>query len=179
MNAPLIVYTIGHSTRGLDEFIALLQEHGVQTLADVRTVPRSRRNPQFNQDALRESLRLVGVEYVHFPGLGGFRAARPDSPNTGWTNDSFRGFADYMLTPEFERNLDDLVDLAHRTQIAIMCAEAVYWRCHRALISDALTARGVVVEHILRPGHVESHRLTSFARVSGTQITYPSPQIED
>ncbi len=172
--ASLTIHTIGHSTRTLEELLALLQENGVQTLVDVRTVPRSRRNPQFNQDALAGSLRAAGLEYVHFSGLGGFRAARPDSPNTGWANVQFRGFADYMLTPEFEQNLGDLLDLAQRTRIAIMCAEALYWRCHRSLISDALTVRGVVVVHIMRPGHVEPHRLTDFARVSGNQITYPS-----
>jgi uncharacterized protein (DUF488 family) len=174
MDAPLTIYTIGHSTRALDEFVALLQEHGVHTLVDVRSVPRSRRNPQFNRDALPESLRAAGLEYVHFSGLGGFRATRPDSPNTGWTNASFRGYADYMLTPEFEQSLVDLLDLAGHTQIAVMCAEAVYWSCHRSLIADALTVRGVAVKHIMRPGHVEPHRLTSFAQVSGTQITYPA-----
>ena len=174
MATPTIVYTIGHATRSLEEFIALLQEHSLQTLVDVRTVPRSRRNPQFNRDALPEPLRAAGLDYVHSPGLGGFRAPRSDSPNTGWSNAGFRGYADYMLTPEFARHLDDLIDLAGRTRIAIMCAEALFWRCHRALIADALTVRRVTVEHILRPGHAQPHPLTPAARVSGVEITYPA-----
>jgi uncharacterized protein (DUF488 family) len=171
----MVVFTIGHSTRSLEDLIALLHENAVQTLVDVRTVPRSRRNPQFNRDALPESLRTAGIDYVHFSGLGGFRPVRPDSPNTGWVNPSFRGYADYMQTAEFERNLDDLIDLATHTPVAIMCAEAVYWRCHRGLIADALTVRSIQVEHILGPGRREPHHITSFAHVSSTQITYPSP----
>jgi uncharacterized protein (DUF488 family) len=174
MATPLIIYTVGHSTRRLEEFVALLHEHSVQTLVDVRTVPRSRRNPQFNRDALPESLLAAGLDYVHLSGLGGFRATRLDSPNTGWSNDSFRGYADYMLTPEFAHHLEELIDLSGRTRVAIMCAEALFWRCHRALIADALTVRGVTVEHILRSRHTEPHRLNPLARVSGTEITYPA-----
>jgi uncharacterized protein (DUF488 family) len=173
MDTPLTVYTIGHSTRALAELIALLREHSVTTLADVRTVPRSRRNPQFNRETLREAVGAAGIVYVHLPGLGGFRAPRPDSPNTGWVNSSFRGYADYMLTEEFARNLDELLDLAARATVALMCAEALYWRCHRSLIADALAVRGVSVAHILRPGHLAPHHLTPFARVSGSSLTYP------
>ena len=137
---PTVVLTIGHSTRTLDEFIGLLQAHAVTRVVDVRTVPRSRHNPQFNQDSLPDSLKKAGLGYVHLPGLGGLRHAKRDSINVGWRNASFRGYADYMQTPEFEQGLEELIHLAKQEQIAIMCAEAVPWRCHRSLIADALTA---------------------------------------
>jgi uncharacterized protein (DUF488 family) len=170
------VLTIGHSTRPLDELIALLREHGVTLLADVRTVPRSRTNPQFNRDTLPEALAGAGIGYVHLPGLGGLRKARPDSPNTGWENASFRGYADYMQTPEFAAELDHLVELADSERVALMCAEAVPWRCHRSLIADALLVRGIPVEHIMGPGARRPHTLRSFARVQDGTLTYPPEQ---
>ena len=145
---PLIVMTIGHSTRSAKEFIHLLKAHQVQRLVDVRTVPRSRHNPQFNRSQLSPALHSARLHYRYMPGLGGFRHARRDSVNTGWHNASFRGFADYMQTPEFRKNLDDLIELAKSERIAIMCAEAVPWRCHRSLIADALLARGIEVQEI-------------------------------
>jgi uncharacterized protein (DUF488 family) len=168
-----LVLTIGHSTRPLATFVELLKAHGVKLLADVRTVPRSRHNPQFNQESLPASLATAGIKYVHVPGLGGLRHARRDSVNTGWRNLSFRGFADYMQTLEFEENLEALLKLARRRRLAIMCAEAVPWRCHRSLIADALTIRGVQVEHISSAKRRNPHALTLWARVEGLQITYP------
>ena len=167
------VLTVGHSTRPIEEFLDLLRAHGVQLLADIRTVPRSRRNPQFNTDALSEALRPAGVEYVHLAGLGGLRKPRPDSPNGGWKNDSFRGYADYMQTVEFEDNLQRLVQLAAERQVAMMCAEAVPWRCHRSLVADALAARAVEVEHIMSTTRRQPHKVTPFARVEGERVTYP------
>jgi uncharacterized protein (DUF488 family) len=152
----------------------LLQSHGITRLVDVRTVPRSRRNPQFNRDALPKSLQAVGIGYEHMEGLGGLRPALPHSSNTGWENSAFRGYADYMQTAEFEASLDSLIDLAGQEHVAIMCAEAVYWRCHRSLIADALTVRGIQVEHIMSGARTQRHRLTAFAKVIGTKVTYPS-----
>jgi uncharacterized protein (DUF488 family) len=172
-NKAPVVLTVGHSTRTLDTFIQLLQAHVVKRVLDVRTVPRSRRNPQFNRETLPDSLSQVKIRYTHLAELGGLRHPRPDSPNTGWRNSSFRGFADYMQTPEFAAGLATLMKFASRAQVAVMCAEAVPWRCHRSLIADALWVRGVRVEHITsRTGHQE-HRLTPFARAEGTRITYP------
>jgi uncharacterized protein (DUF488 family) len=167
----MVVLTIGHSTRPLGEFIALLREHGVQKVADVRTVPRSRHNPQFNRETLPRDLAASGIAYAHLPGLGGLRRPRRDSPNTGWRQPGFRGYADYMQTPEFERALGVLVEMAQSERVALMCAEAVPWRCHRSLIADALTVRGVQVEHIMGPGRTQPHRLTPFARLQGTRLT--------
>jgi uncharacterized protein (DUF488 family) len=167
------VFTIGHSTRQLEEFIDLLQDHGVTLVADVRTVPRSRHNPQFNRETLPEGLAAAGIGYRHLAGLGGLRRTRPDSPNTGWRNASFRGFADYMQTAEFTAGLDELLGLAQEGPVAILCAEAVPWRCHRSLIADALFARGIGVEHIISAGPTQSHRLTPFARIEGACVTYP------
>jgi len=169
------ILTIGHSTRPADAFLTLLRAHGVTTLVDVRTIPRSRRNPQFAREALAESLARASIRYVHMPGLGGLRRPRPDSPNTGWRNAGFRGYADYMATAAFETNLAALVAEAARAPLAFMCAEAMPWRCHRSLIADALTVRGLAVEHILSASTTEPHRLTPFARVEGTTVTYPSP----
>ncbi len=174
---PRAVFSIGHSTRELAEFINLLQAHGVTKLADVRTVPRSRHNPQFNLETLPEALKLVGIGYVHLPGLGGLRHARPDSPNMAWRNASFRGFADYMQTDEFAENLARLIELARHDHIALMCAEAVPWRCHRSLIADALIVRGIPVEHITSRTHRYPHTLTPWARVDGTRITYPAEML--
>jgi uncharacterized protein (DUF488 family) len=173
MDASPVVYTVGHSTRPVDAFIALLAAHGVESLADVRTVPRSRHNPQFAGDALASSLAAAGIRYAPFPGLGGFRRTSADSPNGGWRNTSFRGYADYMLTPAFAENLDALIELARSSTVAAMCAEAVPWRCHRSLIADALLVRGIVSEEIVSETKTQPHRLTPFARVAGTTITYP------
>ena len=173
----VVVLTVGHSTRPLDDFNALLNDHGVELLADVRTVPRSRHNPQFNRETLPERLAAAGIGYVHLAGLGGLRHARRDSINTGWRNASFRGFADYMQTPEFDTALEELVALARTKPVAIMCAEAVPWRCHRSLIADALSLRGITVEHILGLKSRQPHRLTGFARVEGLKITYPEEEM--
>jgi len=169
----MVVLTIGHSTRTLDEFIGLLQAHAATRVVDVRTVPRSRHNPQFNQDSLPDSLKKAGLGYVHLPGLGGLRHAKRNSINVGWRNTSFRGYADYMQTPEFERGLEELIQLAEQEQIAIMCAEAVPWRCHRSLIGDALTVRGIRTEDIMSLTRRRVHTLTAFAKVRGTSVTYP------
>lgn len=151
----------------------LLTLNGVTGLADVRTVPRSRRNPQFNRETLPNALKPAGIDYVHLPGLGGLRHPRTDSPNAGWRNDSFRGFADYMQSDEFERNLSTLTAMGAQGRIAIMCAEAVPWRCHRSLIADALEVRGIPVEHIVDMRRPVRHRMTPWARVEGAFITYP------
>ena len=172
--APLIVMTIGHSTRPAKEFIRLLKAHQVQRLVDVRTVPRSRHNPQFNRSELSPALHSARLHYRYMPGLGGFRHARRDSPNMGWHNASFRGFADYMQTPEFRKNLDDLVELARSERIAVMCAEAVPWRCHRSLIADALGARGIEVREITSATRTQLHTLTPWGKITGTQVTYPA-----
>jgi uncharacterized protein (DUF488 family) len=171
--APLVC-TIGHSTRSLDELIALLRAHGIATLVDVRTVPRSRRHPHFDREALPASLADAGIAYEHVKALGGLRHSRPDSINTAWQNASFRGYADHMQTPEFEQGLARLLEIARRSPTAVMCAEAVPWRCHRSLIADALVARGVPVEHILGTGRRQPHRLTPWARVDGARVTYPA-----
>jgi uncharacterized protein (DUF488 family) len=168
-----VVYTVGHSTHPIDEFIRILHEHGIQRLVDVRTIPRSRHNPQFNRENLPASLEVAGIVYQHVPGLGGLRHPRGDSINTGWRNVSFRGFADYMQTPEFHGNLDKLIELASDLSTTIMCAEAVPWRCHRSLIADALVARGITVLEILTVAKSQSHSLTQFAKVDGRQVTYP------
>jgi uncharacterized protein (DUF488 family) len=169
-----LVLTVGHSTRPIDEFVALLRAHGVQRVVDVRTVPRSRRNPQFGQDVLPGSLQAVGIGYSHLPGLGGLRRARPDSPNAGWRNASFRGYADYMQTPQFAAALAQAMELAGKERVALMCAEALPWRCHRSLIADALLVRGIAAEDIASATRRTPHKLTPFARVQGTQITYPA-----
>ena len=167
------LYTIGHSTRSLEELVGLLRASGVSILADIRTIPRSRHNPQFEQEALRSALSRRRIRYVHLPALGGLRRARKDSPNGGWRNASFRGYADYMLTEDFERGLAELEALTEEGTVAVMCAEAVPWRCHRSLVADAVTVRGGQVEDITGPGTPHLHRLTSFAHVEGTRITYP------
>ena len=165
--------TVGHSTRPIDEFVAMLAAHGVTQLVDVRTVPRSRHNPQFNGDALPASLAAANIGYVHAPGLGGFRHATPDSPNAGWRNLSFRGYADYMQGAEFAENLVGLIELARRDRVVLMCAEAVPWRCHRSLIADALVVHGIATCEIASAKRLQAHRLTPFARVRGLEITYP------
>jgi uncharacterized protein (DUF488 family) len=172
--APFVVMTIGHSTRPMEEFLHLLRSHGVQRLVDVRTVPRSRHNPQFNRDQLSPSLHAARIHYSYMPGLGGFRHARHDSVNMGWRNASFRGYADYMQTPEFQQHLDALIGLAGQEKIAVMCAEAVPWRCHRSLIADALSVRGIEVREITGTTGERLHVLTPFAQVHGMQILYPA-----
>jgi uncharacterized protein (DUF488 family) len=169
-----IVLTIGHSTRTLEDFIGLLQAHGATRVVDVRTVPRSRHNPQFNKTSLPRALKKAGLGYVHLPGLGGLRHGKRDSINVGWRNASFRGYADYMQTPEFEQSLEELIRLAKQERIVIMCAEAVPWRCHRSLIADALLVRGLRTEDIMGPSRRQVHTLTPFAKVRGTMITYPA-----
>lgn len=168
-----LVLTVGHSTRGLVEFIELLAAHSVTRLVDVRTVPRSRHNPQFNRDTFPAALEVASIGYEHVAGLGGFRRAGPQSPNLGWRNASFRGYADYMQTAEFAQNLASLIKLAKQERVAIMCAEAVPWRCHRSMIADALVIHGIRVEEIINATRREVHRLTPFASVDGTTITYP------
>lgn len=168
-----VVWTIGHSTRSLEAFTALLLENGVQRLVDVRTMPRSRHNPQFNMETLPQSLAAQAIAYTHQAALGGLRHARKDSVNTGWRNASFRGYADYMQTAEFEQGLHELIDASSQQTVAIMCAEAVPWRCHRSLIADALTVRSIQVRHILGPAKWQAHKLTSFALVAGTHLCYP------
>jgi len=172
------VFTVGHSTLPIEQFVALLQAYDVRRLADVRTVPRSRRNPQFNADALASALRAENIEYVPLPSLGGLRHARKDSPNGGWRNASFRGYADYMQTPEFESGLDALIRMSREKRTAIMCAEAVPWRCHRSLVADALEAREIPVVEILSVKSARMHKLTPFARVDGTRVTYPPEQMD-
>ncbi len=167
------IFAVGHSTRSTEEMIDLLWSHGIATLADIRTVPRSRTNPQFNLEAFPAALASAGIRHVHLAALGGLRHARPDSPNTGWRNASFRGFADYMQTAGFEAGLEELRIIAREGPVAIMCAEALRWRCHRSLVADALFARGVVVEHIVSPKRTEPHNPTPFARFRGTRVTYP------
>ena len=170
----VVVFTVGHSTRTLDEFVQVLKAYGVQRLVDVRTIPRSRHNPQFNRETLSKFLRNRRINYRHMKALGGLRHARADSPNMGWQNASFRGFADYMQTLEFEEALQKLIYLAVQKLTAIMCAEAVPWRCHRSLIGDALTVCGIKVQDIFSRSHAKPHTLTPMARVHGTRITYPS-----
>ncbi|MCL5023525.1 MAG: DUF488 domain-containing protein [Nitrospirae bacterium] len=173
MRSTSLVYSIGHSTRPIGEFLALLKAYQIEEVVDIRTVPRSRHNPQFNVDVLPGSLEREAIEYRHMKGLGGLRHALKDSPNMGWRNASFRGFADYMQTPEFEESLELLVKEAQRMLIALMCAEAVPWRCHRSLVADALTVRGVKVEHIMSETSHHLHTITPFAKVRGSRITYP------
>jgi uncharacterized protein (DUF488 family) len=172
-----IVCTIGHSNRPIDTFVDLLRGNEIVRVLDVRTVPRSRHNPQFNRETLAESLGALNIGYTHLAGLGGLRHARADSFNTGWNNLSFRGYADYMQSPEFAENVQRVAELAISERCALMCAEAVPWRCHRSLIGDALLVRGVGVEDVIGPGKRKPHTLTTFAQVDGMQITYP-PRVD-
>jgi uncharacterized protein (DUF488 family) len=169
------VLTIGHSTRPLAEFVELLTAQGVERLLDVRTVPRSRHNPQYNGETLPAALAEAGVAYEHVAGLGGFRRTHADSPNAGWRNLSFRGYADYMQTAEFAAELDRLLALASKERVALMCAEAVPWRCHRSLIADALLARGIRTSEITSGVRAQPHAMTPWAQVRGTHVTYPGP----
>jgi len=166
------LYTIGHSTRSIEEFIALLRENGIELLADVRSIPGSRRVPQFGKEALQASLTGAGIEYLWMPELGGRRKTSPDSRNTAWRHPAFRGYADYMETDEFALALDELANIARAVTTAIMCAEAVWWRCHRSMIADAMKWAGVEVLHIMAPGKVVEHPWTAAARVVEGELSY-------
>lgn len=172
------IFTIGHSNRSLSEFLDLLEGQRLKLVIDVRTVPHSRHNPQFEQQALQRSLAEQGIEYRHMPGLGGLRHPKKDSINTGWRNDSFRGFADYMQTEEFSSNLDKLMRLAKRKRLVLMCAEAVPWRCHRSLIADALTARGMPVIELIGKTSTRLHQMTAFARIKKTGTIWYSEKAQ-
>ena len=166
------LWTVGHSTRPIDEFIDFMRAHEIRLLVDVRTIPRSRHNPQFNTDSLAESLKQAGLRSVHMPTLGGLRKTRKDSINDGWRNASFRGYADYMQTEEFRKALDALMAFGRQEKTTVMCAEAVPWRCHRSLIADALVSRGWDVRHIMSPEKATQHALTSFAHFEKDTLTY-------
>jgi uncharacterized protein (DUF488 family) len=167
------VWSVGHSNRSLDELVALLRAHGVERVADIRTVPKSRKHPHFHTDALAESLRELGLAYSHLPRLGGFRRPREDSPNGAWRNESFRGYADYAMTDDFAAGLAELRDLAAAAPTAMMCSEAVWWRCHRRLVADRLVVGGDTVLHIASETRAGAHELTPFAAVAEGQVTYP------
>lgn len=167
------IFTLGHSTHSAEEFLRILRAYSIELVADIRTIPRSRRNPQFEGAELNRFLHDHGLQYVHLPGLGGLRHARKDSVNTAWQNESFRGYADYMQTPEFQMALDDLICRATEKRTAILCAEAVPWRCHRSLVADALLIRGFAVTDILSETGARPHKLTGWARVEGLRLTYP------
>lgn len=179
---PLILYTVGHSNRTFEEFLQLLRTHRIGRVVDVRTVPKSRRVPWFNKEELAPALNKADIRYAYLPELGGLRHSKKDSINRGWKNESFRGFADYMATPEFEIGLEKLNEMLPTLKTAVMCAEAVPWRCHRSLISDAETARGISVEHLMTPHSKKPHEMTSFAMVnkktSPPKITYPAYEEE-
>ncbi len=170
----VLVYTIGHSTRSLDELVAMLRSFEVEVVADIRTIPRSRHNPQYDASTLGRELHARGLDYVHLAALGGLRHARKDSVNTAWRNASFRGYADYMQTDAFEEGLLELRALGAHGPVALMCAEAVPWRCHRSLVADALVARGARVEHIMGRERASAHHVTPFAHVAGTHVSYPA-----
>ncbi len=167
------IWTIGHSTRPIEEFVGLLRTHSIGLLVDVRRLPYSRRNPQFKTDRLEQSLKDAALQYRHLPALGGRRKGRPNSPNRGWRSAGFRGYADYMQTDEFWRALEELMAYGKQEPTAIMCAEAVPWRCHRSLIADALVSRGWTVHHILTKDQADPHYLTSFAKLGNGLLTYP------
>jgi uncharacterized protein (DUF488 family) len=171
--AQELICTIGHSNRSIEDFIGLLRQNGIACLIDIRTVPKSRHNPQFGQDELSVSLGAADIEYRYLRGLGGLRHPRKDTPNGGWRNLSFRGYADYMQTEEFAANVETVRELGRERPCVLMCAEAVPWRCHRSLVGDALLVRGVQVEDIIDARQRKPHKLTPFARVDGLQITYP------
>jgi uncharacterized protein (DUF488 family) len=172
-SAHMTIYTIGHSTHPIDSFLQTLRAYSIRKLIDIRTIPRSAHNPQFEQTNLRTALTAVRISYIHMPALGGLRHTSRESPNGGWRNRSFRGYADYMQTQEFRQAIDDLIEIGKAGPVAIMCAEAVPWRCHRSLIGDALIVRNVNVEDIFTETSSKPHKLTPWARVDGLQITYP------
>lgn len=173
------LWTIGHSTRPMEEFLGLLKAHGIRRVADVRLIPYSKRNPQFNSEALGSRLKQAGLQYKPLPALGGRRRARPDSPNQGWRSAGFRGYADYMQTPAFRQALLVLMALAEDGPTAVLCAEAVPWRCHRTLIADALVVRGWTVRHILASTRADPHQLTPFAQWKDGILSYPGPSERD
>jgi len=170
-----VIYTLGHSTRSIDDFIALLRAHAITQLADVRTIPKSRRHQHFAHEALEQSLLAAGIAYQHFAALGGLRKPRRDSRNTAWHHEGFRGYADYMQTPEFADALEQLIRWADRAdgRTVVMCAEAKWWQCHRRLLADALVARDIEVRHIMSATAAPAHEVTEFARVEGGRVTYP------
>jgi len=168
-----VIYTIGHSTHSIDEFIRILNAFAIEKVVDVRTIPKSRYNPQFNEEELREQLRRHNIDYVRLEGLGGLRHTTKNSINTAWKNASFRGYADYMQTPEFSMAVDELIDLANVKRISIMCAETLPWRCHRSLIGDVLLIRNIEVEDIFNETTSKPHLPTAWAKVDGNTITYP------
>jgi uncharacterized protein (DUF488 family) len=169
----MVIWSLGHSTRPIEAFVALLTAHGVERLVDIRTIPQSRRHPHFGQASLSRSLAEAGIGYTHLRGLGGLRKPSPSSINTAWQHSGFRGYADYMQTPEFAAALEELLAIAGRERVAVMCAEAVPWRCHRQLLADALVARGVEVREIESPTKTRAHVLTQWARVKDERVTYP------
>lgn len=178
-NTMGILYTIGHSTRPIEEFIELLQSHDITQLVDIRTIPKSRHNPQYGQEELRSSLEMAGIDYVYLEELGGLRPATKNSINDGWHNLSFRNYADYMQTEQFAHGLKELISISKNKVTAIMCAEAVPWRCHRSLVSDALVVRGVKVCEIIGAGNAREHSLIKFAVVDGLNITYPKSVLSE
>ncbi|MBX3252511.1 MAG: DUF488 domain-containing protein [Chitinophagaceae bacterium] len=167
-----IIYTIGHSTHSLDDFIAMLQSFAIKNLVDIRGLPGSRKFPQFDKENLEQSLEEYGIQYTHLKELGGRRKVHKDSKNTRWRNASFRGYADYMETKAFEKGIEELEAIALQAPTAYMCAEAVWWRCHRSMVSDYLKAKGWVVQHIMAIGKSEEHAYTSPARVVGDRVFY-------
>lgn len=171
---PQLIYTIGHSTRSFDDFLALLQEHAIEHVLDIRTVPKSRHNPQFGQDELAPALSKHGIKYTHLKLLGGLRKVQADSLNTAWRNKSFQGYADYMQTEEFEKGLVQAIEYAKQSRSVLMCAEAVPWRCHRSLVGDALLLRHIRVEDIINPGKTHLHKMTPWGKVKNDKIIYPS-----
>jgi len=169
-----VIFSIGHSTRPLAQFVALLRAYSIHTLVDIRSIPRSRRNPQYDQVALQQAIQADGLVYKHLAALGGHRRTREDSPNAGWRNPAFRGYADYMQTEAFEQGLCELLEVNRVAgPIAMMCSEAVPWRCHRSMVADALVARGTSVLHILGPSRARAHRLNPIARIEGAVLSYP------
>ncbi|MDE2019435.1 MAG: DUF488 domain-containing protein [Patescibacteria group bacterium] len=168
-----IIYTVGHSTRSIAEFIEILKAHGIRRVVDIRTIPKSRHNPQFGEGQLKKSLRKAKIAYRHEPLLGGLRRARKDSVNLGWENLSFRGFADYMQTDDFEKGLEKLQKLAMKSPTTVMCAEAVPWRCHRSLVADALKKKKWRVLHIMSRTSAHEHKYTSFLRSRNGKLIYP------
>lgn len=176
MHKKLHIFTVGHSTRTIEDFLALLKHYNITEVVDIRTIPKSRNNPQFNGDELAHVLRNYHIGYRHQKNLGGLRHAHKNSINTAWENASFRGYADYMQTQEFSDGVCELMAIAQHKTVVIMCAEAVPWRCHRSLVGDALLVRGVVVEDIFSMTSVKPHTLTPWAVIDGTTITYPKSQ---
>ena len=174
----LTIWTVGHSTRSIEDFLTLLKAHNIESLVDVRHYPGSRRYPQFNKEHLAESLAKVGIDYHHLLKLGGRRRPRPDSRNTAWRNEAFRGYADYMESEAFAEGIRGLINFAQEKRVAIMCAEAVWWRCHRSLITDYLKAHGHKVLHIQSATKAEEHPFTSAARIVNGKLSYQAAEAE-